>query len=172
MADFYNAILKAISDYKLILRKTLSPNQCAAKMQELGIKRNHIKNIDEAGLYEIGFKIIADLKKHTSAYKGKRSVNFYLGAQEFLRYLEELFAKNKLENGKIVHVGQVASCALVAAIQLITLPKERLTQEVAQQIMKHGDVIIMYGSEEQKKIFNDALESNEVFLESTSPRLR
>jgi len=167
MPDFYNTILKSISDYKVILRRNLSAKQCAAKLHELGIKRNYIKNIDEVKLYETGLRIIDELKKYIDAHKGERTANFYFGAEEFLQYLEELFAQYTVEDGRIIHAGQRASCMLIEAIQLITIPKEKMTAEIVQQIRDFGDVVNKYGSKEQKKIFNDAISSKEEFLASS-----
>ncbi|MDR1057011.1 MAG: hypothetical protein LBL17_00285 [Coxiellaceae bacterium] len=158
MFDFHSEILKAISDYKLILRKTLPAVQCTTKMHTLGIKRKNIRKIDEVGLYNIGLKIISELKKH-SVVNNKKSSNSYNGTQEFLQYLEELFANYHIEKDRVVHVKQESSCALVDTIQLITMSKDGLTKEVVQKIKQYGNIIASYGSEEQKKMFFDVINS-------------
>lgn len=158
MSDFYNVVLKAISDYKLILRRNLSAIKCAAKIQELRIKRNHIRNIDEIGLYKIGLKIIAELKKHAVVSPRDRSNNFYHGSEEFLKYLEELFDKYLLEEDRVVHVRQKVTCSLVAAIQLVALYRKNFTKEIIKKIEEHRVCVHKYGSAEEKKLFADKVQ--------------
>ena len=172
MIDFKNIILKAISDYKLILRKSLPASQCTNKMHELGIKRQHIRKTDEVGLYKIGLSIIAELKKYLDFDRSEKSSNFYHGTLEFLRYLEEIFVYYRIEDNRVVDIRQKASCALVEAIQLITSSKEKLTKSKMQQIIRHGKVITMYGSEEQKKMLLNAVkEHQECFVDEFSQKI-
>ena len=172
MVDFNNIILKAISNYKLILRKTLPAPQCTAKMRELGIKRQRIREADEAGLYKIGLNIINELKKHSDSDKSKKSSNFYDGTLEFLQYLEEIFADYRIEDDKVVHVRQKASCALIDAIQLITLSNGKLTKNTMQQIKLYGDIITAYGNKEQKEMFLDAINDHQrCFIDESSQKV-
>ena len=161
MTVFSYIILKAINGYKAMLKRNLSATECVARMRKLGIKRAYIKSADEVELYEIGSKIIAEIEQNKSASKREKSVNFYYGAEEFLLYLKNLLAEYIIEDGKIVNVGQKSSCALVNVIQLIGMAKEKLTDEVAEQIHRCARVIAKYGSKEQKRIFSKILNSNQ-----------
>lgn len=162
MNNFYNILLKAISDYKIIIRKNLSTTKGSAKIRELGIKRTCIKNIDEAGLYKIGLNIIKELKLQIGDNNtdNKKTNNFYNGADEFLQYLEFVFSQYRLEKNKVVHVGQKSSCALVSAIQLITMSKGSLTPETINQIKRYSTVVIAHGNEEQKKMLISTIGMN------------
>lgn len=162
MNNFYNIMLKAISDYKAIIRKTMPATKCTAKMRELEIKRTSIKNIDEIGLYKIGLKIIHELKKDVKASEDKKSSNSYNGAEEFLQYLENVFSKYTTENDKVVHVGQKSSCALISAIQLVSTAKGKLTKEMVSQIKQYSEIVITYGNEEQKQMLIEVISSNNV----------
>ncbi len=170
MVDSYSTILRAISSYKLILRRTLSSSQCTSKMHELGIKRQYIRKVDEVGLYKIGLKIKEDLKSHVGVSKDKKSNKSHHGAAEFLQHLEKLLAHYHVENDRVVHVGRKVSCTLVDAIQLITLSKEKLTPDEVQRIMQYGDIIATYGSGEQKKMFVNAVREYQNHLIDDLPK--
>ena len=161
MPNFCDEILKAISKYKLILRKTLPASECSSRIRELGIKRNFIKGASEADIYKIGLKIIDDLKKVTDYHGDKKNPSFfYRGTWEFLKYLEGLFTDHRLEDERVVHVGQKASCALVAAIQLVTLSGgSKLAPKDLRQIKQYGDTIALYGTAEQKKVFLETIKA-------------
>ncbi|MBU0745024.1 MAG: hypothetical protein KKE11_06650 [Gammaproteobacteria bacterium] len=170
MTNFSTEVLKAISDYKFILRKTLSLPQCTTKMRELGIKRKNMMGIDEPGLYKIGLKIIRELKKQVDIDKSKKSSNSYQGAKEFLQYLEELFSHYHVEKGKVVHLRQKSSCAILETIQLISISKGEFTSGVIQKIKHHGDIVTAHGSEEQKKMFFDAISVDQDLVVNCFPQ--
>lgn len=157
MNDFSTKILKAISDYKFILRKNLPLSQCNTKMRELGIKRKTMRGVDEAGLHKIGLKIICDLKKQVNLGKNEKSNNSYQGSKEFLQYLEELYSSHHIDQGNVVHFGQKSSSALLDAIQLIAMAKGEFTVGIIEQIKLYGDIVTAHGTEEQKKMFLDAI---------------
>lgn len=161
MTVFYRIILKAINDYKAMLKRSLAATEYAAKVRNLGIKRTYIKNSDEIKLYEIGLKIIAELEQQTAiTSKREKSVNFYYGTEEFLQYLKKLLAEYIIEDDRVINVSQKSSCALVSAIQLIDKAKIKLTDEVAEQIHQCVCIIAKYGNKEQKTVFNKIISSN------------
>jgi hypothetical protein len=158
MIDFCNTILKIISDYKYILRKLLPPTQATIKIRELGIKRWHIKVATPVELYNIALRIRQELQKQLSVIntnKKKTSNSYYNGPEKFLSYLEEILANYRLENNQVVHLGEQASTALIAAIQLIT--NNNKATNYLQQIKNYGNIVVANGSSEQKKIFYDAI---------------
>lgn len=162
MTVFYYIILKAINGYKAMLRKNLAAAECAAKIHRLGIKRACIKNADEIKLYKIGLKIIDELElEYNVASKGEKSANFYYGAEKFLQYLRKLFTEYVVVDGRVVNVSQKSSCALVEVIQLISMAKDKLTNEVAEKIHQCARVIAKYGSKEQRRIFVKILHSEQ-----------
>lgn len=161
MTDFRTTILKAISDYKVILRKNLPARQCTEKLHGLGIKRNYVKDIDDIGLHDIGLKIIEDLKRYLNSCSGAKTVNFYSGAKEFFDYLQGIYKEYYVEDDRVVHIGQKTSCALLSAIQLIKTPNKNLTGDIIQQIKQHGEVVAKYGSQEQKQMFIEAIGARE-----------
>lgn len=170
MINFNNAILKAISDYKLILRKTMSTSQCTSKMQELGIKRQHVKKADEVMLYQLGLKIKDELRKQIDPKKNGKTNNFYHGAGEFLQHLENLIANYRVENGRVVHVGRQVSCVLVEAVQLITFAKEKLVAKEADKVIAYSKIVATHGSVEQKSMFLNAVKNHQEHLIDSLPQ--
>jgi len=165
MISFRSKILKAISDYKLIIRKALPTIQCTTKMRELGIKRKNIQDVDDVGLYNIGLKIINELKKYPGI-NSKKSNNSYKGTREFLQYLEKIFVDHYVDGSRIVHIKQESSCALVEVIQLVTSVKnDKFSKESLKKIRRCGDIITSYGNEEQKKMFFNVIGSNSEIME-------
>lgn len=154
MADFYHIILRAINDYKYMLRRNLEVKQYVLKIRELGIKRKHIKNAHEVELYAIGLKIISELEANIDTFTRERKVNFYYGAEKFLQHLKDLLTKYTIKDGRVVHTLQNTSRALINVIQLIEKAKERLTDEMQQEIHYYSSMIVKYGNAEQKKIFS------------------
>lgn len=160
MSIFYNAIIKAVNDYKLLLRKNLPARASAAKIKELGIKRKQLKNINDIELFYISKQIIDDLEKNTLLDKGK-CPNYYYGAAEFLQYIKKIFDDFRLENNQVIHVGQKASCALVSAIQLITLRDDIISEDTADKINEHCLFIAKYGNHVQVKMLLEVLQKHE-----------
>jgi hypothetical protein len=161
MTVFYYIILKAINGYKTMLKKNLSAAKYTDKVKQLGIKRTQIKKANEVKLYNIGLKIIAELEQHAAGSKRKKSVNFYCGEEDFLQYLRKLLNEYTIEEDKVVNAAQKSSCALVSAIQLINSSKEKLTDEVAQQIYHYSRIITKCGSLEQKRLFNNIISNDQ-----------
>lgn len=161
MSTFYYTILKAINDYKALLRKNFTTAQANKKIKSFGIKRKQLKAASEQMLYEIGTKIVADLTEYTSDATRERATNNYYGAAEFLAHFKRILSENKIENHQIVNHRHKASRALVASIQLMSLPENQLTKEVAKKIDYYGQIVAKYGSAEQIKIFNDGLRQHQ-----------
>ncbi len=171
MINSYGEILKAISNYKLILRKALPAARCSAKIEELGIKRQNIKAADEAKLYQIGLKIVDELEKQLKeAGKEKKTSNSYHGTREFFQDFKKQLSKISVENNRLVHVGQKASSALVDVIQLITISQDKLSEQHLQQIIQLGSIIVEHGSRDQKKIFFNAINDRQEHLFDKFPK--
>lgn len=171
MPDFYHTALKAINDYKAILRRNLPATKCAEKIRNLSIKRKHLKIADEITLYNIGQSIIKELEQNNTSNEKNKLPYAYVGTDEFLKFLQEMFADYRLENGKVVHATRIASRALIAAIQLISLPDHQIGQGVTDQLREYGQVIHSYGNPEQIKVFNNAIKQHTVICKHFSLQL-
>lgn len=155
---FYNVILRVINDYKYMLKRNLTVDEYKVRVRNLGIKRMHIRNAEEVKLYNIGLQIVSALENDEAIFTTERPMSFYNGSQGFLRYLKELLAQYSVENGKVVHITQTASCALINLIQLLHKAQEKITNELKQEIDCHSHVIIKHGNKEQKRMFRKLIQ--------------
>ena len=156
---FSNIVLKAISDYKLLLRRILPARECSARIVSMGIKRTQLRNIDDVGLYNVVLRIVEKLEEYVEK-EGKENI-FYSGAEEFLRYLKKLLDEYHVDGNKVVHATQSASCAVVEAIQLITLPEHKHTIDVIEKLIKSIHTVARHGSKEQLAMFIDIIKKHE-----------
>lgn len=137
---------KAISDYRLLLRRYLSQVDRMTKLQQLGLKNPNISNSDIA-LYNVGHAIIADIEENMSV--PDQGYYSYSGIMQFCEYLKEYLANYFIEKNCVVHRAQKASCALLQAIQLTGLSREKLQDNVTRQLLECNQVVALNGSTEQ-----------------------
>lgn len=161
MTSFYHNILKAINDYKNIIKRNFKAKERQAMLIKLGIKRLSIKNADEVKLYIIGTTIAQELEQSMQYIERQQSTNCYFGAEEFLQHLKKLLSDHIIENGAVINTAQKSSCALIKAIQLIEIAKRSLNDGVAEQIYTCARTIAKYGNKEQKKMFYKLINSAE-----------
>jgi len=159
MTSFYHNILKAINDYKNIIKRSFDAKERQAMLVKLGIKRLNIKNADEVKLYAIGVTIIQELEQSMQYLERQQSANCYFGAEEFLQHLKKLLSDHVIEDGIVINTAQKSSCALIKAIQLIEIAKCTLNDSVAEQIYTCARIIAKYGDKEQKKMFYKLINS-------------
>jgi len=153
MTPFYHNILKAINDYKNIIKRNFATKERQAMLIKLGIKRFDIKNANEIKLYAIGATIVRELEQSIRYIEKQQSTNCYFGTEEFLQYLKKLLNDHVIEGGVVINVAQQSSCALIKAIQLIETAKHGFNNDVAEQIYACTKVIAKYGDKEQKRMF-------------------
>ena len=159
MSAFRELILKSINDYKAILRRNLTANECMAKLRELGIKRNLLKQSDDVALYLAGKEVVKELRRSDfrKAEDNDKATVCHYGREDFLRYLEIIINDYRIENGAVINVKQRASQALVSAIQLVSLPKERLDSKKSDKLKDYTSTVVSYGTVEQAEILNRAI---------------
>lgn len=159
MTSFYHNILKAINDYKNIIKRSFEAKERQALLIKLGIKRLSIKNADDVKLYTIGAAIVQELEQSMLCIERQQSANCYFGAEEFLQHLKKLLNDHVVENGIVINTAQKSSCALIKAIQLIEIAKHSLNDGVAEQIYTCARIIAKYGDKEQKRMFYKLINS-------------
>lgn len=158
---FSNIILKAITDYKLFLRRILSAKDCSAKIVQLGIKRTQLREIgnDDVAFYKIAALIAKDLESYI--LQEKKDDMYYSGAEEFLRYLNRILGEYLVEGNKVVHTTQSAACAVVDAFQILSLSEQRFTTELIEKFVKSLKTVAKYGDISQINLFVEAIHSQE-----------
>jgi hypothetical protein len=153
MKPFYHNILKAINDYKNIIKRNFAAKERQVMLTKLGIKRFDIKNASEVKLHAIGLAIIQELEQNIRDIERQQSVNCYFGAEEFLQHLKKLLSDHVIADGMVINAAQKSSCALIKAIQLVEIAKHNLSDDIAGQIYTCARVIAKYGDREQKRMF-------------------
>lgn len=147
MSIFSETMTKAISNYRLLLRRYLQQTERMMKLRELNLRDSDIYESDLA-LYQVGKLIVSDIQNNMNqgANKGYYS---YSGVAEFGKYLSDYLDNYHVENNRVIHRAQKASRALMTSVQLMTLPRERLNEAVCNQLFDCNRVIADFGSQEQ-----------------------
>src|SRR5262245_54822199 len=110
MSIFIKAMSKAISDYRQILKKYLSPDARTQKIKELKLRDPKIFK-SELSLYEVAQAIVADIEKNIKV--PDEGYYSYYGIVKFNQYLKEYLSHYILDNNVVTHKEQKASRALV-----------------------------------------------------------
>lgn len=153
---FAETMQKAISKYRQLLRKFLPQTERLAKLQELDLKNAQMYT-NELWLYETGRKIVADVQNNLRP--DNQGYYAYSGVEKFAGFLKEFLDNYEVEEDQVIHRAQIASRAMVKAIQLITLPRENLTEDVEKELTALNHIIANYGSKDQKELHKTALQN-------------
>lgn len=146
---FAQTIAKAISEYRALLRRYLPQADRMIRLARLNLKDSKIYE-SEVLLYQTAESIIKDI--HENVYLPQQGYYSYSGIVMFAEYLKEYLDKYEIENNKVIHRAQKASRALVQSIQLLTLPANRLSDEIAHQLHQTNAIIAEFGSPEQQEL--------------------
>lgn len=152
---FAETIARAISDYRQMLRRYLNQSERVTKLAELNLRDTHIYE-SEVSLYNTARAIIADIEKNMQV--SEQGYYSYSGIAKFSEYLKEYVDNYEIENDKVIHRAQKASKALIQAIQIATLPNEKLDEKVALDFEKCNELIVECGSPEQQELHFHNLE--------------
>ncbi len=156
MNSFSETMLKALFDYRGLLKRYFKPVERRAKMQALGLNVRYKAGDDERVLYGMAQRILEDIKLNTrSLSTGYYS---YSGIQQFGEHLKALLNQYELQDQRVVHKTQKASCALLYVLQTLSLSGTKLSEVIINKLMHHAQVIAVYGSKEQHQHYRSALE--------------
>lgn len=159
MSIFSETITKAISDYRGLLRKQLNQVERMMKLQQLNLKNPEIYKSD-VGLYQIASNIVMDIET-TMANKPKGYYS-YSGIDQFCQYLKEYLQDYEVDGQQVVHRARRASKAMLEAIQLMSLSKDRLDAAISERLFACNQVVADFGSLEQWKVYEQALSQQQV----------
>lgn len=152
---FVETISRAISDYRQILKKYLTPEQRSAKIAELRLKDPTIFD-DEPALFQVVHDILNDIEKNIRV--PNEGYYSYYGIARFAKFLREYVDNYTVEGNTVVHKAQRSANLLIKIIQLLSLPMEQLNEGIAQQVIDAHPLIIELSSKEQLAIYNNTLE--------------
>jgi Uri superfamily endonuclease len=156
MSIFSETMKKSISIYRQMLRKYLPQAERINKLQQLNLKNAQLYENDIA-LYHTGHTIVADIEKNLD--QATYGYYAYSGVGNFATHMKAFLENYVIEGNHVIHCSQKASRALVQAIQLLTLPREKLSDEIAEKLAKCNLVIARFGSEEQRELHRTTLQN-------------
>lgn len=150
MSVFSEIITKALNDYKSILKKDLSPEQRAARLSALGLRRRELKQSSTVVLYKKAKQVLKDIE-NTMASAGDEVPSWYCGLQAFYQHLQDILADYQVSEDTVVHITQESSRALINAIQLVSLTDSRLDSNIAKKLDQCGKIVAKFGSKQQQE---------------------
>jgi len=164
MTIFMSQGVKAVNKYKKILRKNLSQPERMCKLKQLNLRNNKALYENEVQLYQALCRIVEDIRQEVKV-RGQGYYS-YSGLLAFSKYLQAFLKEYSQEGGRIVHRMQHASKAMVSAIQMLALPKKKLTETVKRKLLVFNDVIARFGSKEQQEMHQKNLKISQKKHES------
>jgi len=156
MTIFSEIMKKAINVYRSMLRKYLPQAERVNKLHKLNLKNQQLYE-NEIALYHTGYSIISDINKNLN--QSNSGYYSYSGVESFGEHLKNFLENYEIDGNGVIHRSQKASRALIQAIQLLTLSKDKLTFEVGNQLSRCNKVIAKYGSEEQQELHKTTLQN-------------
>lgn len=163
---FNEIMIRIVRDYKN-LRKRIYRRSAAtsAIYKKMGINRLALRNADDTKLYAVGNLIINDIEDYLT--KREKIATVHCGVEEFLQHVKRTISEYKMEGKKVVHTQRKISCDILEAIQLVTLPTQKLTMEVMDKINLCLGAIMQNGTSEQIEILKTAFRQNKNRLEES-----
>lgn len=146
MTIFSKTMIKAIGDYRVLLRRHLTQIERMIRLQKFQLRNPNTYKSDFA-LYQAARGIIADIRETMA--KPENGYYSYSGLMRFCEHLEVYLSEYLVEGTQVVHRAQKASRALLSAIQITHLSRECLDEQAARQLCAYNEVIVDFGSEEQ-----------------------
>lgn len=155
MNSFSEMVFRAIADYKKLLKRKLPSDKYSLALQQMGIKRLQLKNLNESSLLQVVNKILHDLETSYNNYNNKQAL--YSGIQEFVEHLKGIIKSYHINNNIVINPTQKASAILLDAIQLISLPNSEITAATVRSLEVCVENLIHYGTASQITMMINAL---------------
>jgi hypothetical protein len=160
MSTFSSNVLKLLNSYKRLLRRYVSPAEREKTIVGLGIKRKSLKLDNEVILYNKVQRVIKDIEYWIK--KLNCNAVEYSGINEFYNHIKAYFDQYRVEKDKVIHITQKVSCALVHAIQIISM--STLSDTHTSQLDNCIKTIIQFGTTDQKTMLANTLQKAELAL--------
>lgn len=151
MSVFSEKIIKALNSYKAILKKNLSSQEKAAKLNALGLRRKQLQEANDVALYSKAQQVLKDIALSIEVPNDYETSSWYCGLHEFYKHLQDILATYYISHNTVMHVTQQSSRALVDAIQLMSLADTALDQKIATKLDQCGQTVAKFGSKEQQE---------------------
>jgi len=155
MYKFSHVAVKLLRDYKTLIRK-LPSQESEDKLASLQLdKRLPAK---ESALYEMLANVIR-VEDEERRQAVRQSRTRYCGWTQLLKHMKKVIDLYTVENKKVVNSTQLASRSMIEAIQLMMLPSNKRNIALADKLKTCAEHVAKHGSEEQKQIFHDSLQT-------------
>jgi len=155
MSIFSEHVLKLLNDYKRLLRRYVTNTEREKTIINLGIKRKSLKFDNDVILYNKAHRVLQDIDYWRE--KLNRTATEYSGIDEFYEHLKNYLSQYRVEGNAIIHMTQKVSCALVQAIQIISLPASKLSDSSVLKLDDCIQTISKFGNKDQRIMLANAL---------------
>lgn len=155
MNSFSQLMTHAIHEYKKILKKKVPQNQYSQALQELGIKRLQLRNLNDAALLKVANNILQNIDQIYGEMKKENIL--YSGIQEFKSHLNSLVNNYCVHGNHVINPSQKASAIILEAIQLLALPNSKITAVIVKKLENCTESLIQYGTAHQLSMMVNAL---------------
>ena len=172
MSVFAVNVIKILNNYKEFLRRNLPAKTSAARIKQLKLKRINIKHAEDVILYKIAQNVVKDIEAYLTAES--LSNNHRTGLLYFKQCLNKIFTEYHIEHNKIINARQLASGAIVEAIQLITFSLGKFNSYTLGKLDDCSRIVAKYGNFEQKamlrSVYEKSYDKNESFFATITQR--
>ena len=155
MSTFNCTITKALNDYKQMLRSHLGAQEKSKKIKRLGIDRRTIRSADDVALYHYASKILKDIEFWRQ--KEGKTPAWHSGLDECYKHISGILSEYQVTGKQVINSKQIASRAIVEAVQYLSQPPERLSDQHAKSIDNCSQRIATHGASDQQKLYEKQL---------------
>lgn len=159
MSVFSDYILKMLNDYKRVLKRYMSLEEREKTVIELGLKRKSLKSDNDVILYNKAHRALKNIEYWTS--RSNHTATEYSGIDEFYQHLKRYLNDFRIDNNQVVHMTQKVSCAIVQAIQIMSLPDVKISENnMTSKLNIYVQTVAKFGTKEQRTMLANALQTH------------
>lgn len=156
MHSFSHIATKFLKEYKVLTRRLYSQDVSEQKFEELGLNSKRLPRL-EANLYRL---LIAITEKMSKDFKNVAANVRYSGGQQFLSHVKDVLSEYELSGKQVVHLKRAVSREVIKAVQLMSLPEQRLTGELFSALDEKAVLVAKHGEKAQQHYFKRSLQTN------------
>lgn len=152
---FAEKITQYISDYRLLLRKSLNQVERMNRLKALDLKSVTIYS-DDLSLYNTAWKILKDIESNGNI--PDQGYYSYSGLEKFYTELKTFVEDYTVSDDRIIHRIQHTSNLLLEVIQMVSSPGFQHTDQLQDKLLECNKSVVCYGSDDQKQLYLGCLE--------------
>ena len=152
---FSEKLVQFVSDYRLLLRKTLPQVDRMTRLKQLNLKSMTIYTGDVT-LYNTGWSIIEDIESNGNI--PEQGYYSYSGLAKFYEELKTYLEDFVISGERIIHRIQHTSNMLLDVIQMVSTPGLQQAEQLQEKLFECSKSVVRFGSDEQKQLYLGCLE--------------